>query len=199
MSVPERKHDNSSAIAYGWYMLLIFLFVAAIVYLIIGQAENTVMDKVNAMITMGKVSQQTMQAIEWNRNLTMALPILSLLGAFIWSVIRGVGGRGDSYGGATFQAYFTGWVLLVMFCLVGFLASFMGGLIIDSLYTNLDNQGLIQSTDVSAEWNHAQASTMWTYINGYYLFCFCCPLLGLLLFFQHMVRKTYGSRMTAGY
>lgn len=180
-------------------MLLIFIIVAAIVYLGVGQAENAVMEKANDLISQGKVSQQTKQAIEWNRNVTMALPILSLLGAFIWSVIRGVGGRGDSYGGATFQAYFTGWILLVLFCLVGFLMSFTGGLIIDSLYTGFDDAGLIQSPDISAEWNAAQESTMWTYVNFYYFICFLCPILGLLLFFQHMVRKTYGSRMTAGY
>lgn len=180
-------------------MLLIFIFVAAIVYISVGQAENAVMDKVNDFISQGKVSLQTQQAIEWNRNVTMALPILSLLGAFIWSVIRGVGGRGDSYGGATFQAYFTGWVLLVLFCFCGFLLSFLGGFVIDSLYTGLDNANMINSTEVSTEWNTVQDETMWTYINGYYSLCFACPLLGLALFFQHVVRKTHGSRMTAGY
>lgn len=180
-------------------MLLVFVIAAAFIYLFIGQTENALMVPINKLINAGTVSQQTAQAIAWNRNLTMALPILALIGAFVWSVIRGVGGRGDSYGGATFQSFFTGWIVLISCCLVGFMMSFTGGLVIDTLYTHLDNAGMIQSADISAEWNEAQASTMYQYINLYYLLCFLCPILGLAVFFQSIVRKTYGSRMTAGY
>ena len=187
--------EPESGIAYGWIMLLTFIFIAAMIYLAIGGVENQFLDPMNKMINKGTISSQTQKAIEWNRTMTMALPVLALIGAFVWSVIRGVGGRGDSYGGATYQSFFSGYTMLILCCLVGFIMSFVGGIFIDTLYTSLDKQGLIQGDWMSADWKEVQSDTMWWPINFYYGLCAFVPLLGLFLFVQAIVRKTYGSRM----
>jgi len=198
--MPAQQRDTENAVAYGWFMLVVFLFVAAIIYLAVIQVDNQILGIFNEQIADGTVSTQTSQAVNFNRQVGMYLPVLSLLGAFIWSVIRGVGGRGDSYGGATFQSFFTGWILLVLFCTVGFVMAFLGGMVLDNFYTSLDNAGLIDNPDVMTQkWADAQQSTMWTFVNGYYTLCYLCPIGGLVIFFQHIVRKTYGSRYTAGY
>jgi hypothetical protein len=194
--MPTRpRYDNEPAIAYGWIMLLTFLFIAVMIYLAIGSVENQFLDPINTMINKGTISTQTKNAIEWQRNMTMTLPVLALIGAFVWSVIRGVGGRGDSYGGATYQSFHSGYTMLVLCCLVGFIMSFVGGVFIDTLYTGLDKRGLIQGDDMPEDWKIVQADTMWWPINGYFTLCFLTPLLGLFLFIQSIVRKTYGNRM----
>lgn len=192
---PELKYDNSIAIAYGWIMLLTFLFIAVMIYLAIGGVENQFLEPINTMIGKGTISTQTKNAIEWQRNMTMTLPVLALIGAFVWSVVRGVGGRGDSYGGATYQSFFSGWTMLVLFCVTGFIMSFVGGIFIDSIYTAFDNRGLIQGDWMPEDWKIVQADTMWWPINAYYSLCFITPLFGLFLFIQSIVRRTYGNRM----
>ena len=190
--------SGEDAIAYGWFMLLCFIFLGAITAIAIVTVENRVLDVANADLTAGKMSQQTANAIEFNKQMGMYLPVLILLGAFIWAMIRGIGGRGDFAGGATYQAFYTGWVILVLCCLTGFMMSFLGGMIIDQFYTALDNANMIQGTMVSAEWNTAQDETMWTFINAYYFLCYLTPILGAIVYFQAIVRKTQGNRYIQG-
>ena len=193
MGIDGSGHD---AIAYGWFMILVFLILGSITYLSMVYIDNAVMGQANKYIAEGKLSSQTVNAINFNRSLGMYLPVFMLLGAFVWSMIRGVGGRGDYAGGATYQAFYTGWVILVMCCMVGFMMSFLGGFLLDSLYTNLDKANLIQGTMISAEWNQVQQDTMWGYINFYYGLCYIVPCIGAVVFFQAIVRKTQGSRYT---
>jgi hypothetical protein len=190
--------DNSEAIAYGWFMLLVFIFLGAITYIAIVTVENRVLEVAGSDIVGGTMSTQTSNAINFNKQVGMYLPVLILLGAFIWAMIRGIGGRGDFSGGATYQAFYTGWVILVLCCMTGFMMSFLGGTIIDRLYTSLDNANMIQGTMVSAEWNTAQDDTMWTFINAYYFLCYLTPILGVIVYFQAIIRKTQGNRYIQG-
>jgi len=104
-----RRHqfDNSQAIAYGWFMLLVFLILSAITYLCVIYFYNSVMTVENKYIVEGKSSSQTVNAINFNRSMGMYLPVFMLLGAFVWAMIRGIGGRGDFGGGATIFVWST--------------------------------------------------------------------------------------------
>lgn len=183
---------NDRAIAAGWIFMLVFLFAAGFLYLFIGQAENAMLEPINKMIAGGTVSQRTAQAIEWNRNVTLAIPILTLLGALIWSIMRGIQSR-DGYAAET-GAFWTGWVILVLCCLTGFIMSFAGGVVLDSLYTGMDRQGLIMSDDISPEWNAAQMSGFNQYSSLYYLLAGLTPILGIIIFIKSVVIRTVGSR-----
>jgi hypothetical protein len=199
--MPRRNGIDGSgedAIAYGWFMIVVFILLGAITSIAIVVVENRVIDIANVDITEGTMSQQTYNAIEFNKQMGMYLPVLILLGAFIWSMIRGIGGRGDSSGGATYQAFYTGWVILVLCCMTGFLMAFLGGTLLDRLYTSLDAANMIQGTMVSAAWNQAQEDTMWTFINAYYFLCYLTPCLGAIVYFQAIVRKTTGNRYIQG-
>ena len=127
-------------------MILVFIFLGAITSIAIVTVENRVLDVANDDITAGTMSEQTANALEFNKQMGMYLPVLIIIGAFVWSMIRGIGGRGDFAGGATYQAFYTGWVILVLCCMTGFLMSFLGGMIIDQFYTALDNANMIQGT-----------------------------------------------------
>lgn len=180
-------------------MLLVFLILSAITYLSVIYFYNSVMTVENKYIVEGKSSSQTVNAINFNRSMGMYLPVFMLLGAFVWAMIRGVGGRGDFSGGATYQAFYTGWVIFVLCCMVGFMMSFLGGLLLDTLYTNLDKANMIQGTMISAAWNAAQDSQMWWFINAYFFLCYAVPCIGAVVYFQAIVRKTQGSRYIQGY
>ena len=197
-----RRHpmggSGEDAIAYAWLMLLVFLILGSITYLSSMYFENSIMKIENKWIAEGKSSSQTVNAINFNRSIGMYLPVFMLLGAFIWAMLRGIGGRGDSGGGATYQAFYTGYVILVLCCLVGFIMSFLGGYLIDTLYTQLDKANMIQGTMITAEWNQAQQETMWGFINLYFGLCYIVPCIGAVVFFQAIVRKTQGSRYTQG-
>jgi hypothetical protein len=77
--------------------------------------------------------------------------------------------------------------------------SFLGGLLLDTLYTNLDKANLIQGTMISAEWNAAQDNLMWWFINAYFFLTYAVPCIGAVVYFQAIVRKTQGNRYIQGY
>jgi hypothetical protein len=199
--MPRRNGMDGSgedAIAYGWFMILVFIFLGALMVIAFNAVENRVLDVANQDVTKGKMSVQTSNAIEFNKQIGMFLPVLMLLGVFIWAMIRGIGGRGDFGGGATFEAFYVGWVILLVSCVTGFMMSFLGGTIIDQFYTALDSANMIGGTMVSAEWNQAQEDTMWTFINAYYFLCYLCPILGVIVYFKGIVKKTQGNRYIQG-
>jgi len=76
--------------------------------------------------------------------------------------------------------------------------SFLGGYLIDTLYTELDKANMIQGTMITPEWNQAQQSTMFGFVNLYFGLCYITPCIGAVVFFQAIVRKTQGSRYTQG-
>ena len=192
--------DNSEGIAYGLIFLILFIFVAACTVVIVYELENTLFTEIiNPFIQAGTMSQQTSNAINFQRNIGLGLPIVALLGGLIWSFMRGFGSRDGNSTGVSSGSFYTGWVILISLCLIGFLMSFLGGTIIDKLYSSLDSANMIQGTMVSDEWNAAQAGTMWGFINSFYALCYLCPILGLIIFVKSVVVRTYGDRYYGGY
>jgi len=187
------SHSNDDAVAYGWFMLLVFLILGAFSYLCVITLYNGIITPANADIASGMTSEQTKNALFFNRDIAMYMPVFMLIGAFIWAMVRGIGGSG-----ATYQSFYTGWVIFILCCIVGFLMSFAGGMLIDRLYTNLDDQGYIQGPKISTEWATAQGETMWWFINLFYFLCYMVPCLGGAVFFQGIAKRTSGSQYIRG-
>jgi len=190
-------NDTESGIAFGYVFTLVFLIFGAITILTIFALQNGMMPVINQFIMQGKVSSQTANAISFVRTITMALPIIALLGCFLWAMMRGVQSRDGM--APTSTAFYTGWIVLVSCCIISFLMAFLGGFVIDSLYTELDKANLIQGTAISAEWNSIQNSTMFFYINAYFALTAIVPCLGIVVFFKSVVWRTVGSRYMGGY
>ena len=183
-------YSNDDAIAYGWFMICIFLLLGAISWMAMSYAMNDTLGIANENIAKSQMSQQTKNTMEFSRSIAMYLPVFMLIGAFVWSMLRGIGGSG-----ATYQSFYTGWVIFFLCCLVGFYMAFLGGLMIDSLYTSLDEKGFIANTShMSAEWSDAQDTTMWWFINAYYFLCDLVSVIGCVVFFQSIVKGTFGNR-----
>lgn len=180
---------NDSGISYGWFMLLCFLVLGAFTYLCIVALYNGVIGVANTDITAGATSQQTKNAMSFNRDVAMYLPVVMIIGAFVWSAVRGIGGSG-----ATYQSFYTGYVVLIICCITAFIMAFAGGMLIDRLYTNLDSLGYIQGSAIPADWGIVQGNTMWWFINLFYFLCYMVPFLGLAVFFQSIAKRTSGSQ-----
>lgn len=189
-----KNHANEDAVAYGWFMLIVFLILGAMSYFCIVALYNGVIGgPANQEITDGTMSKQTKDALTFNRDLAMYLPVFMLVGAFIWAMVRGIGGSG-----ATYQSFYTGWVVFVMCCMVGFLMAFCGGMLIDSLYSNLDEQGYIQGAKIPSSWGTIQGDTMFWFINAFYFLCYMVPMLGGGVFVQGIAKRTTGSQYIRG-
>lgn len=171
-------------------MIVLFLLLGAISWMAMSFVMNETISVANDNIADSKMSQQTKNTMDVARTIAMYLPVFMLIAAFIWSMLRGIGGSG-----ATYQSFYTGWVIFFLCCLVGFYMAFLGGLLIDNLYTELDNHSYIgNTTHMSAAWVDAQESTMWWFINAYYFLCCFVSIIGAFVFFQSIVRSTFGNR-----
>lgn len=184
------QHHNEDAIAYGFLMLCVFLFLGAISWMAMSYAMNETIDIANENIGKSMMSDQTKNTMEFARSIGMYLPVFMLIGAFVWAALRSIGGSG-----ATYQSFYTGFVIMFLCCLTGFYMAFLGGLLIDSLYINLYEDGFIGSTQyMSATWVATQENTMWWFINAYYFLCCFVSVIGGVVFFQSIVRSTFGNR-----
>jgi hypothetical protein len=185
--------DTESAIAYGLLFVVVFIIAASITAVAVFEMENSLLDIINTFIAQGTVSSKTASAISFSRNIGMALPLIALGGCFLWSMNRGVQSRDNQTisGGA----FWTGWIVLVLCCVVGFIMSFTGGIIIDSLWTGIDLAGgLNNPTMMTQEWADTQMNTVFIYINAYYALCYLVPCIGVFVFATSIVRRTVGSR-----
>lgn len=183
------RHANDDAVAYGWFMIGAFLIFGAFTYFCTMAVYNVVIEKENTFIAANATSKSTKEALSFNRDMGLYLPVFMLIGVFIWAMVRGIGGSG-----ATFQTFYFGFVVLFLCCFVAFLMSFAGGLFIDRLYSGLDARNLIGSPGLSADWAAAQASSIYTMMNLYYGLCYITPFIGLAVFFQSIAKRTSGSQ-----
>jgi hypothetical protein len=183
------RHANEDAIAYGWFMIGAFIILGAFTYFVSMAIYNVVIVKENVMITANQSSKATKDALAFNRDMGMYLPVFMLIGVFIWAMVRGIGGSG-----ATFQTFYFGYVILFLSCFIAFMMSFAGGVFIDKLYTALDDKGYIGSPGLSAPWANAQMPGLITLMNIYYGLCYITPFIGLAVYFQSIAKRTSGSQ-----
>ena len=185
--------DNEEAVSYGWLMLLVFLILGAFSYFCVIALYNGVIEIANDDITAGLTSDQTKQAMAFNRELCMYMPVFMIIGAFVWAMVRGIGGSG-----ATYQSFYTGWVIFFVCCITGFLMAFSGGMLIDRLYQSLDEAGYIQGAHISTDWADAQGATAFWFINLFYFMCYMIPVLGGAVFIQGIAKRTSGNQYIRG-
>lgn len=187
------RHANDDAVAYGWFMIGAFLILGAFSYFCIMAIYNVVIEKENTFIAANTTSQATKNALAFNRDMGMYMPVFMLVGVFVWAMVRGIGGSG-----ATFQTFYFGYVILFLCCFIAFVMSFAGGLFIDRMYMAFDEKGYIGAPGLTANWAAAQVGNIYTIMNMYYGLCYITPFIGLAVFFQSIARRTSGSQYIRG-
>lgn len=89
---------------------------------------------------------------------------------------------------ASFRSFLAGFKIMVATIAVGTILSFVGGLAIDMIYSNMNEAGYfdpINGTD--SKWT--DLSTINYLINLFYFLCYLLPLLGFSAFFLNTIRK----------
>ena len=90
--------DNEEAVAYWWFVSVIFLVLAAFIYLVYIGVINAVIagpagdDSVgiNHDIKEGKLSEQGKRAAQFNIDFATNIPLFVLLGLFVGAVARAI-------------------------------------------------------------------------------------------------------------
>lgn len=82
---------NDDAIAYGWVTIVLFLIIGSGVFLaaVVG-VQSELSPLINKDIADGKITQQQKNAIQFNRDMSDAIPIWMLLGAFVFVIVRSI-------------------------------------------------------------------------------------------------------------
>lgn len=190
---PRSQMDTESAVSYGWFMIGVFLVMGALSYFCVMAIYNVVIEKENVEITAGHSSEATKNALAFNRDMAMYLPVFMLIGVFVWAMVRGIGGSG-----ATFQTFYFGYVILFLCCFISFIMAFSGGLFIDKFYSEMDERGFIGISGLGTIWGNAQEANI-TFMNMYYGLCYIVPFIGLAVYFQSIAKRTSGSQYIRGY
>jgi len=90
MQTPSRQGsiDHESGVAYGFYMAIAGILLAAIVLACFGPVNNAILDFCNDEIEGGHMSVQTKAAIGWNVAAMVWAPVLVLIIFFLWAIVR---------------------------------------------------------------------------------------------------------------
>lgn len=93
-----RRIDNEDAVAHGWYVITIFLLIAAIIYgvmimvvnnLIAGpEGDNAV--GFNADVSSGKLSRQAVGAASFNVTMLTNAPLFAIIAALCYAAYRAI-------------------------------------------------------------------------------------------------------------
>lgn len=89
---------NDDAIAYWWFVSVIFVAISAFMYLVyIGVINNLIAGPegdnavgINKDITDGKLSEQGKRAVQFNIDFATNIPLFVLLGLFVGAVARAI-------------------------------------------------------------------------------------------------------------
>jgi uncharacterized membrane protein len=80
--------DPEEAIAYGWYMFVIFCVVVALVLAAFAPMINAFVGYADQQIDDGTLSVQTKAAFQWNLGAFIWLLVFAVIGGLLWAIIR---------------------------------------------------------------------------------------------------------------
>jgi len=92
------KYDHSeSGLAYGYMMIVLYLFAAVFIWVCYSHVFNLFLTMaINPSIDAGEVSIQTANAAAWNINIFRYAPPIILLFGFLFGVNRAIFKRGGA-------------------------------------------------------------------------------------------------------
>jgi len=95
---------------------------------------------------------------------------------------------------ASSVSVFTGaFYIFILMSITGILMIWMGGTVIDRIFTGIDSAGLYVGPNMPVEWQQAQL--MWHFFgNLFYFIGYLMPFLGLIIWISSIVKRTESSR-----
>lgn len=90
--------DTDDAIAWGWFTVVLFLVLVILYWVLMVPMFNELVKYANMDIEQGKFSVQAVTSMQWNLGLFWyGIPIFSLIGIFIYALIRAVERKSYDY------------------------------------------------------------------------------------------------------
>ncbi len=86
---------------------------------------------------------------------------------------------------SNFRDVWSGFLIMVFFCMVGVLWSYVGGMLIDQTYYYLQSRNMFPAN--GSEW--ANAGDINFIVNLHYGICYFFPILGIALFIRTVIRR----------
>lgn len=80
--------DHEEAIAYGWFMVIVFVVAAGLILAVTAPMTNGFVSYSNNRIADGAMSAQTKAAVDWNVSAFIWLPVFTLIGILLWAIVR---------------------------------------------------------------------------------------------------------------
>jgi hypothetical protein len=182
--MPIANVDNSSALSYGWMMIMLYFGGAILIWMTYSTLYDTMLVQlINPYISDGMVSLQTANALAWNVNiLRYCVPVVLVFGfvfAINWAIYKTGGGL------ATFSTFWWGFLAFAIFTVGGLLMAFWGGYFIDLMHDHVSQTLPYQDTPMATT---MQRDIYW-FINLYYLACDCMPVIGAAIWGQSIVKR----------
>lgn len=84
----QKGMDHEEAIAYGIFVLFAFLILGGIILILLVPGFNGVLVGTNTFIDKGMVGERTASAISWNTTIFGFVGGITLIGAFLWAIVR---------------------------------------------------------------------------------------------------------------
>jgi hypothetical protein len=178
------KMDRESGLAYGFGMIFLYLISAVLLWMGWAEIYDTFLAAaINPALASGSLSLQTANAISWNVNIIRyCIPVVLIFG-LIFAVNYAVYKTGGNE--ASFQSFYLGFLVFLIFTIGALFMAFFGGMIID-VFTNHVAQTLpMQNTPMATQ---MQQDLFW-FVNLYYLVCDLLPVLGGAIWGQSILKK----------
>jgi len=93
-----------------------------------------------------------------------------------------------------FVPVWQGFVIMVICILIGLLLSMTGGVVVDTIVTELDEQGF---DDVPDKWNYQGNQN--SMVNLFYVVVYIIPLLGIIIFIMSVIARQQYDQQEAYY
>jgi hypothetical protein len=88
---------------------------------------------------------------------------------------------------SNFRDVWGGFVIMVYCCILGLVLALAGGMVIDRLYTGLDNMDWFDDAD--PDWSGDDWGDLHATLNLYYWFCMAIPLVGVACFVKSVLAR----------
>lgn len=97
---------------------------------------------------------------------------------------------------AIFDSFWAGFTIFVLCCIVGFLMSYGGGRIVDEVHERAIQAGVLEPDGSMNAFQSGTQSTLYFFINYYYLICYIIPVFGALIWGQSIVKRVRSTQYT---
>ena len=183
---------NDDGVSYTFYMIIILLIVITpFLYLGLTAIIDKVIVQINPSILKGLMSEQARACLNFQILAVTTIPFAALIGGFVMAINTGVNTYNRVPG--AFQWFTSGFFLMVIIILTGFMLTIATTVFIDQGVIIVANKANLAVHNMSGAWLAAEESGPNFLINLAYFILYCFPFLGWGIYLQSCLKRTSGE------